>query len=163
MTDLGGRTTVLPREDVFHLRGPSWTGVAGLDARLDLVRQDGAHPHGRIARQGFQRFDGQRKNVRALALRKARHQPGDLHRQFRADIFVVIVGQKAVGGGRRADIGGHRRTGCGRAVDGEILQHVGAGIAARRQFGGALRMAGADVQNVQRVAGIQARPVSCGW
>ena len=32
LTDRGGRTTVLPREDVFHLRGPSWTGAAGLDA-----------------------------------------------------------------------------------------------------------------------------------
>ncbi|MCX7366289.1 MAG: phage portal protein [Alphaproteobacteria bacterium] len=38
LTDLGGRTTVLPREDVFHLRGPSWTGVAGLDA-LQVARE----------------------------------------------------------------------------------------------------------------------------
>lgn len=38
LTDRGGRTTVLPREDVFHLRGPSWTGVAGLDA-LQVARE----------------------------------------------------------------------------------------------------------------------------
>jgi len=38
VTDLGGRTTVLPREDVFHLRGPSWTGTAGLDA-LQVARE----------------------------------------------------------------------------------------------------------------------------
>ena len=38
VTDLGGRTTVLPREDVFHLRGPSWTGTAGVDA-LQVARE----------------------------------------------------------------------------------------------------------------------------
>ena len=38
VTDLAGRTTVLPREDVFHLRGPSWTGTAGLDA-LQVARE----------------------------------------------------------------------------------------------------------------------------
>ena len=38
LTDRGGRTTVLPREDVFHLRGPSWTGTAGLDA-LQVARE----------------------------------------------------------------------------------------------------------------------------
>ena len=38
VTDLGGRTTVLPRKDVFHLRGPSWTGTAGLDA-LQVARE----------------------------------------------------------------------------------------------------------------------------
>ncbi len=38
LTDRGGRTTVLPREDVFHLRGPSWTGAAGLDA-LQVARE----------------------------------------------------------------------------------------------------------------------------
>ena len=38
VTALGGHTTVLPREDVFHLRGPSWTGTAGLDA-LQVARE----------------------------------------------------------------------------------------------------------------------------
>jgi HK97 family phage portal protein len=38
VTDLGGHTTMLPREDVFHLRGPSWTGTAGLDA-LQVARE----------------------------------------------------------------------------------------------------------------------------
>jgi HK97 family phage portal protein len=38
VTDLGGRTTSLPRRDVFHLRGPSWTGKAGLDA-LEVARE----------------------------------------------------------------------------------------------------------------------------
>lgn len=38
VTDLAGRATVLPREDVFHLRGPSWTGTAGLDA-LQVARE----------------------------------------------------------------------------------------------------------------------------
>ena len=38
LTDRGGRTTVLSREDVFHLRGPSWTGAAGLDA-LQVARE----------------------------------------------------------------------------------------------------------------------------
>ena len=38
LTGLNGQTTVLPREDVFHLRGPSWTGVAGLDA-LQVARE----------------------------------------------------------------------------------------------------------------------------
>ena len=38
VTDLAGRNTVLPREDVFHLRGPSWTGTAGLDA-LQVARE----------------------------------------------------------------------------------------------------------------------------
>ncbi len=38
LTDLAGHTTILPREDVFHLRGPSWTGRAGLDA-LQIARE----------------------------------------------------------------------------------------------------------------------------
>ena len=38
LTDRDGQTTVLPREDVFHLRGPSWTGTAGLDA-LQVARE----------------------------------------------------------------------------------------------------------------------------
>ncbi|WP_425067840.1 phage portal protein [Reyranella sp.] len=38
LTGLNGQTTVLPREDVFHVRGPSWTGVAGLDA-LQVARE----------------------------------------------------------------------------------------------------------------------------
>ncbi|MGE0574074.1 phage portal protein [Reyranella sp.] len=38
LTDLAGHTTILPREDVFHLRGPSWTGQAGLDA-LQIARE----------------------------------------------------------------------------------------------------------------------------
>jgi len=38
LTGLNGQTTVLPREDVFHLRGPSWTGAAGLDA-LQVARE----------------------------------------------------------------------------------------------------------------------------
>ena len=38
LTGLNGQTTVLPREEVFHLRGPSWTGVAGLDA-LQVARE----------------------------------------------------------------------------------------------------------------------------
>ena len=38
LTGPNGLTTVLPREDVFHLRGPSWTGVAGLDA-LQVARE----------------------------------------------------------------------------------------------------------------------------
>lgn len=38
LTDLTGHTTILPREDVFHLRGPSWTGRAGLDA-LQIARE----------------------------------------------------------------------------------------------------------------------------
>ena len=38
LTGLNGQATVLPREDVFHLRGPSWTGVAGLDA-LQVARE----------------------------------------------------------------------------------------------------------------------------
>jgi len=33
-----GQSTLLPREDVFHLRGPSWTGAAGLDA-LQVARE----------------------------------------------------------------------------------------------------------------------------
>ena len=31
-------TTALPREEVFNLRGPSWTGAAGLDA-LQVARE----------------------------------------------------------------------------------------------------------------------------
>jgi len=38
LTGLNGQSTVLPREDVFHLRGPSWTGAAGLDA-LQVARE----------------------------------------------------------------------------------------------------------------------------
>ena len=38
LTGPNGLTTVLPREDVFHLRGPSWTGAAGLDA-LQVARE----------------------------------------------------------------------------------------------------------------------------
>ena len=38
LTGLNGQTTVLSREEVFHLRGPSWTGVAGLDA-LQVARE----------------------------------------------------------------------------------------------------------------------------
>jgi HK97 family phage portal protein len=38
LTGPNGQSTVLPREDVFHLRGPSWTGVAGLDA-LQVARE----------------------------------------------------------------------------------------------------------------------------
>ncbi|MGE3742137.1 MAG: phage portal protein [Geminicoccaceae bacterium] len=38
LTDLAGHTTILPREDVFHLRGPSWTGRAGPDA-LQIARE----------------------------------------------------------------------------------------------------------------------------
>ena len=38
LTGPNGQTTVLPREDVFHLRGPSWTGAAGLDA-LQVARE----------------------------------------------------------------------------------------------------------------------------
>ena len=38
LTGPNGLTTVLPREEVFHLRGPSWTGVAGLDA-LQVARE----------------------------------------------------------------------------------------------------------------------------
>ncbi|MFO1158439.1 MAG: phage portal protein [Reyranellaceae bacterium] len=38
LSEFGGRTTILPREDVFHLRGPSWTGRAGLDA-LQIARE----------------------------------------------------------------------------------------------------------------------------
>jgi HK97 family phage portal protein len=38
LTGPTGQSTVLPREDVFHLRGPSWTGAAGLDA-LQVARE----------------------------------------------------------------------------------------------------------------------------
>jgi HK97 family phage portal protein len=38
LTGRNGQTSVLPREDVFHLRGPSWTGAAGLDA-LQVARE----------------------------------------------------------------------------------------------------------------------------
>ncbi|MCW5704671.1 MAG: phage portal protein [Bradyrhizobium sp.] len=38
LTGPNGEVTVLPREDVFHLRGPSWTGAAGLDA-LQVARE----------------------------------------------------------------------------------------------------------------------------
>ncbi|MBX9945107.1 MAG: phage portal protein [Reyranella sp.] len=38
LTALNGQTTVLPRAEVFHLRGPSWTGAAGLDA-LQVARE----------------------------------------------------------------------------------------------------------------------------
>ena len=38
LTALNGQTAVLPREEVFHLRGPSWTGAAGLDA-LQVARE----------------------------------------------------------------------------------------------------------------------------
>ena len=38
LTGLNGQTAALPREDVFHLRGPSWTGAAGLDA-LQVARE----------------------------------------------------------------------------------------------------------------------------
>ncbi len=38
LTGPNGQTTVLPREEVFHLRGPSWTGAAGLDA-LQVARE----------------------------------------------------------------------------------------------------------------------------
>lgn len=38
LTGPNGETSVLPREDVFHLRGPSWTGAAGLDA-LQVARE----------------------------------------------------------------------------------------------------------------------------
>ena len=41
LTGPNGLTTVLPREEVFHLRGPSWTGVAGLDA-LQVAREAAA-------------------------------------------------------------------------------------------------------------------------
>ena len=122
---------------------------------LDLFGQDGAHPHRRIARQTFQRLDGEGEDVRAFALRQARHQARDLHRQFGAHLFILIVGQQAVGGGGRREIGGHRVAGGGRAMGGEIVQHIGAGIGAARQFGGAARRGGADVQNVERVARVR--------
>jgi HK97 family phage portal protein len=38
LTGGNGAATVLPREEVFHLRGPSWTGAAGLDA-LQVARE----------------------------------------------------------------------------------------------------------------------------
>ena len=38
LTALNGQTGVLSREEVFHLRGPSWTGAAGLDA-LQVARE----------------------------------------------------------------------------------------------------------------------------
>lgn len=38
LTGPNGQSAVLPREDVFHLRGPSWTGTAGLDA-LQVARE----------------------------------------------------------------------------------------------------------------------------
>ena len=38
LTGTNGQTAVLPREEVFHLRGPSWTGAAGLDA-LQVARE----------------------------------------------------------------------------------------------------------------------------
>ena len=38
LTGPNGLTMVLPRQDVFHLRGPSWTGAVGLDA-LQVARE----------------------------------------------------------------------------------------------------------------------------
>ena len=38
LTGPNGLTTALPREEVFNLRGPSWTGAAGLDA-LQVARE----------------------------------------------------------------------------------------------------------------------------
>lgn len=38
VTDLEGGTTILPRESVFHLRGPSWNGYLGMDA-VHLARE----------------------------------------------------------------------------------------------------------------------------
>ena len=38
VTDLDGGTTVLPRESVLHLRGPSWNGYLGMDA-VHLARE----------------------------------------------------------------------------------------------------------------------------
>jgi hypothetical protein len=42
-------------------------------------------------------------------------------------------------------------------MNGKIVQHLGAGIGAARKFRGAARLAGADVQDIERVARIKAR------
>ena len=41
MTDLGGRTTVLPRENVFHLRGDASGGDHMLMVRYRTARRSG--------------------------------------------------------------------------------------------------------------------------
>jgi hypothetical protein len=48
-------------------------------------------------------------------------------------------------------------------MGGKILQHIGAGIAARRQLLGALGMLGANIQNIQGIARVEARLGDCDW
>ena len=79
-----------------------------------------------------------REDMSAFALRQAGHQAGDLDRQFGAHIFIVVIGQQPVGGGGRGGIGGHRGARRpARAWRGQIMQHIGPGIGAGRQFAGA--------------------------
>src|SRR6185503_5033806 len=42
-----------------------------------------------------------------------------------------------------------------------IVQHIGARIGADRQLGGAARLAGADIQNVERLARVKTRLAVC--
>jgi hypothetical protein len=98
-----------------------------------------------------------RDDVGAFALGEAGHKPGDLHRQLDAHVLAFVIGQQPVGDSGRCRIGGNRLAGGRRAMNGEIMQHIGAGVGAARQFRGAARLAGADVQDIERVARIKAR------
>ena len=128
---------------------------------LDLFGQDGAHLDRRIARQTFQGLDGQGDDMVAFALLQARHQAGDLDRQFGAHVLFVVVGQHAVGGGRRRRIGGNRLAHGGRAMLGQILQHRFVDIGMLRQIG--LNLVGADFQDVQRIARVEPRRRAPFW
>ena len=118
-----------------------------------LSQEHGAHSHGGIARQTFQRLDRERKDMGVFALRKAGQQAGDLGGEFSSHFRLAIIGQQAVGNSAGAGIGGNGSAGCGRAMGGQIVQHIGARIAAPGQD--ILGLARAAFQNIQCGAAIE--------
>ena len=76
----------------------------------------------------------------------------------RTSSFSSSASKRLVAAGA-AGIGRHRAAHGGRAMLGEIMQHVRTGIGPGRQLGRAALhlLAGADVQNIERIAGIETR------
>ena len=123
---------------------------------LDFFRQDGAHPDGGIARQAFQGFDGERHDVSSF---RAPTSPGIRRAILTASSARTsssfVVGQKAIDAGRRGRIGGHRLRGWRARHDSARYCNTSAPASALRRAR-SCALAGADFQNVQRLARIQA-------
>ena len=117
---------------------------------LDFLGEHGADTRLLVARERFQRFDGQFAQMSLFDQEKAGEQAPDLARQFDAHIVLCILGQQTVracGGGRIGRDGAARGAG---AILREVMQHVLARIGVRSEF--VTRRLGALFQHAQGLA-----------